>query len=193
MSKNISQYKLPEYFFKIAKFYSNDPVFLRRMIEKKTLVMMSLGFIDLDTRIEYEPELESFTEFNAITDIISDDKITNDKQFKDFYKECFDTVDGIDTFSVNKCYKAILKYFDVIAKYNEYMKNVVLEDYKKIQSEDYKQFNFIFVKYVKKLKKEFDPSIAADLRIMASENILSALQLARYYWLLKNGKLNGEQ
>ena len=193
MSKNISQYKLPEYFFKIAKFYSNDPVFLRRMIEKKTLVMMSLGFIDLDTRIEYEPELESFTEFNAITDIISDDKITNNKQFKDFYKECFDTVDGIDTFSVNKCYKAILKYFDVIAKYNEYMKNVVLEDYKKIQSEDYKQFNFIFVKYVKKLKKEFDPSIAADLRIMASENILSALQLARYYWLLKNGKLNGEQ
>ena len=193
MSKNISQYKLPEYFFKIAKFYSNDPVFLRRMIEKKTLVMMSLGFIDLDTRIEYEPELESFTEFNAITDIISDDKITNNKQFKDFYKECFDTVDGIDTFSVNKCYKAILKYFDVLAKYNEYMKNVVLEDYKKIQSEDYKQFNFIFVKYVKKLKKEFDPSIAADLRIMASENILSALQLARYYWLLKNGKLNGEQ
>ena len=193
MNKNISQYKLPEYFFKIAKFYSNDPVFLRRMIEKKTLVMMSLGFIDLDTRIEYEPELESFTEFNAITDIISDDKITNDKQFKDFYKECFDTVDGVDTFSVNKCYKAILKYFDVVAKYNEYMKNVVLEDYKKIQSEDYKQFNFIFVKYVKKLKKEFDPSIAADLRIMASENILSALQLARYYWLLKNGKLNGEQ
>ena len=193
MSKNISQYKLPEYFFKIAKFYSNDPVFLRRMIEKKTLVMMSLGFIDLDTRIEYEPELESFTEFNAITDIKSDDKITNDKQFKDFYKECFDTVDGIDTFSVNKCYKAILKYFDVLAKYNEYMKNVVLEDYKKIKSEDYKQFNFIFVKYVKKLKKEFDPSIAADLRIMASENILSALQLARYYWLLKNGKLNGEQ
>lgn len=193
MSKNISQYKLPEYFFKIAKFYSNDPVFLRRMIEKKTLVMMSLGFIDLDTRIEYEPELESFTEFNAITDIISDDKITNNKQFKDFYKECFDTVDGVDTFSVNKCYKAILKYFDVMAKYNEYMKNVVLEDYKKIQSEDYKQFNFIFVKYVKKLKKEFDPSIAADLRIMASENILSALQLARYYWLLKNGKLNGEQ
>ena len=156
MSKNISQYKLPEYFFKIAKFYSNDPVFLRRMIEKKTLVMMSLGFIDLDTRIEYEPELESFTEFNAITDIKTDDKITNDKQFKDFYKECFDTVDGIDTFSVNKCYKAILKYFDVLAKYNEYMKNVVLEDYKKIQSEDYKQFNFIFVKYVKKLKKEFD-------------------------------------
>ena len=193
MSKNISQYKLPEYFFKIAKFYSNDPVFLRRMIEKKTLVMMSLGFIDLDTRIEYEPELESFTEFNAITDIKTDDKITNDKQFKDFYKECFDTVDGIDTFSVNKCYKAILKYFDVMAKYNEYMKNVVLEDYKKIQSEDQKQFNFIFVKYVKKLKKEFDPSIAADLRIMASENILSALQLARYYWLLKNGKLNGEQ
>lgn len=193
MSKNISQYKLPEYFFKIAKFYSNDPVFLRRMIEKKTLVMMSLGFIDLDTRIEYEPELESFTEFNAITDIKTDDKITNDKQFKDFYKECFDTVDGIDTFSVNKCYKAILKYFDVVAKYNEYMKNVVLEDYKKIQSEDYKQFNFIFVKYVKKLKKEFDPSIAADLRIMANENILSALQLARYYWLLKNGKLNGEQ
>ena len=193
MSKNISQYKLPEYFFKIAKFYSNDPVFLRRMIEKKTLVMMSLGFIDLDTRIEYEPELESFTEFNAITDIKTDDKITNDKQFKDFYKECFDTVDGIDTFSVNKCYKAILKYFDVMAKYNKYMRDVVLEDYKKIQSEDYKQFNFIFVKYVKKLKKEFDPSIAADLRIMASENILSALQLERYYWLLKNGKLNGEQ
>lgn len=193
MNKNISQYKLPEYFFKIAKFYSNDPVFLRRMIEKKTLVMMSLGYIDLDTRIEYEPELESFTEFNAIPDIKSDDLITNNKQFKDFYKECFDTVDGIDTFSVNKCYKAILKYFDVRAKYNVYMRDVVLEDYKKIQSEDYKQFNFIFVKYVKKLKKEFDPSIAADLRIMASENILSALQLARYYWLLKNGKLNGEE
>ena len=73
------------------------------------------------------------------------------------------------------------------------MRDIVLADYKKIQSEDYKQFNFIFVKYVKKLKKEFDPSIAADLRIMASENILSALQLSRYYWLLKNGKLNGEQ
>lgn len=192
MNKNISQYKLPEYFFKIAKFYSNDPVFLRTMIEKKTLVMMSLGYIDLDTRIEYEPELESFTEFNAIPDIKSDDKITN-KKFKDFYKECFDTVDGIDTFSVNKCYKAILKYFDVRAKYNVYMRDIVLEDYKKIQSEDYKQFNFIFVKYVKKLKKEFDPSIAADLRIMASENILSALQLSRYNWLIKNGKLNGEE
>ena len=69
MNKNISQYKLPEYFFKIAKFYSNEPVFLRIMIEKKTLVMMSLGYIDLDTRIEYEPELESLTEFNAIPDI----------------------------------------------------------------------------------------------------------------------------
>lgn len=193
MNKNISQYKLPEYFFKIAKFYSNDPVFLRIMIEKKTLVMMSLGYIDLDTRIEYEPELESFTEFNAIQDIKSDDIITNNKKFKDFYKECFATVDGIDTFSVNKCYKAILKYFDVRAKYNEYMRDVVLADYKKIQSEDYKQFNFIFVKYVKKLKKEFDPSIAADLRFMASENILSALQLARYNWLIKHGKLNGEQ
>lgn len=193
MNKNISQYKLPEYFFKIAKFYSNDPVFLRTMIEKKTLVMMSLGYIDLDTRIEYEPELESFTEFNAIPDIKSDDTITNNKQFKDFYKECFDIVDGIDTFSVNKCYKAILKYFDVRAKYNEYMRDIVIADYKKIQSEDYKQFNFIFVKYIKKLKKEFDPSIAADLRFMASENILSALQLSRYYWLLKNGKLNGEQ
>lgn len=193
MNKTISQYKLPEYFFKIAKFYSNEPDFLRIMIEKKTLVMMSLGFIDLDTRIEYEPELESFTEFNAISEIKSDDKITNNKQFKDFYKECFDTVDGIDTFSVNKCYKAILKYFDVRAKYNEYMREIVLADYKKIQSEDYKQFNMIFIKYVKKLKKEFDPSIAADLRIMASENILSALQLGRYYWLLKNGKLNGEQ
>ena len=193
MNKTISQYKLPEYFFKIAKFYSNEPVFLRIMIEKKTLVIMSLGYIDLDTRIEYEPELESYTEFNAIPDFKSDDKITNNKQFKDFYKECFDTVDGIDTFSVNKCYKAILKYFDVRAKYNKYMRDVVLEDYKKIQSKDYKQFNFIFVKYVKKLKKEFYPSIAADLRIMASENILSALQLARYYWLLKNGKLNGEE
>lgn len=193
MSKNISQYKLPEYFFKIAKFYSNEPVFLRIMIEKKTLVMMSLGYIDLDTRIEYEPELESFTEFNAIPDIKSDDKITNNKQFKDFYKECFDTVDGIDTFSVNKCYKAILKYFDVRAKYNKYMRDIVLADYKKIQSEDYKQFNFIFVKYIKKLKKEFDPSIAADLRIMASENILSALQLGRYNWLIKHGKLNGEE
>lgn len=193
MNKNISQYKLPEYFFKIAKFYSNEPVFLRIMIEKKTLVMMSLGYIDLDTRIEYEPELESFTEFNAIPDIKSDDTITNNKKFKDFYKECFDTVDGIETFSVNKCYKAILKYFDVIAKYNKYMRDIVIADYKKIQSEDYKQFNFIFVKYVKKLKKEFDPSIAADLRFMASENILSALQLSRYNWLIKHGKLNGEQ
>lgn len=193
MNKNINQYKLPEYFFKIAKVYSNEPEFLRIMIENKSLVMMSLGYIDLETRIEYEPELEKFTEFNAIPDIISDDKITNNKQFKDFYKECFDTVDGIDTFSVNKCYKAILKYFDVRAKYDKYMRDVVLEDYKKIQSEDYKQFNFIFVKYVKKLKKEFDPCIAAHLRIMASGNILSALQLARYYWLLKNGKLNGEQ
>lgn len=123
MNKNISQYKLPEYFFKIAKFYSNDPVFLRIMIEKKTLVMMSLGYIDLDTRIEYEPELESFTEFNAIQDIKSDDTITNNKKFKDFYKECFDTVDGIDTFSVNKCYKAILKYFDVRSKYYWLLKN----------------------------------------------------------------------
>lgn len=123
MNKNISQYKLPEYFFKIAKFYSNDPVFLRIMIEKKTLVMMSLGYIDLDTRIEYEPELESFTEFNAIPDIKSDDTITNNKKFKDFYKECFDTVDGIDTFSVNKCYKAILKYFDVRSKYYWLLKN----------------------------------------------------------------------
>ena len=195
MSKNISQYKLPEYFFKIAMVYSNEPEFLRIMIENKTLVMMSLGYIELDTdtRIEYEPELEKFTEFNAIPDIKSDKKITNNKQFKDFYKECFDTVDDIETFSVNKCYKAILKYFDVRAKYNEYMRNIVLADYKKIQSEDYKQFNFIFVKYVKKLKKEFNPSIAADLRFMAGENILSALQLARYYWLLKNGKLNGEQ
>ena len=192
MNKNISQYKLPEYFFKIAKFYSNDPVFLRNMIEKKTLVMMSLGYIDLDTRIEYEPELESFTEFNVIPDIKSDDTITN-KKFKDFYKECFDTVDGIETFSVNKCYKAILKYFDVRAKYNKYMRDIVIADYKKIQSEDYKQFNFIFVKYVKKLKKEFNPSIAADLRFMASENILSALQLSRYNWLIKHGKLNGEQ
>ena len=193
MNKNINQYKLPEYFFKIAKVYSNEPEFLRIMIENKTLVMMSLGYIDLETRIEYEPELESFTEFNAIPDIKSDDKITNNKQFKDFYKECFDTVDGIDTFSVNKCYKAILKYFDVRAKYNEYIRDIVLADYKKIQSEDHKQFNMIFVKYVKKLKKEFDPSIAAHLRIMANGNILSALQLERYYWLLKNGKLNGEQ
>lgn len=193
MNKNINQYKLPEYFFKIAKVYSNEPEFLRIMIENKTLVMMSLGYIDLNTRITYEPELEQFTEFNAIPDIKSDVKITNNKQFKDFYKECFDTVDGIDTFSVNKCYKAILKYFDVIAKYNKYMRDIVLADYKKIQSEDHKQFNMIFVKYVKKLKKEFDSCIAAHLRIMASGNILSALQLARYYWLLKNGKLNGEQ
>lgn len=193
MNKSINQYKLPEYFYKIAKVYSNEPEFLRIMIENKTLVMMSLGYIDLETRIEYEPELESFTEFNVIPDIKSDDKITNNKQFKDFYKECFDTVDGIDTFSVNKCYKAILKYFDVIAKYNEYMRDIVLADYKKIQSEDHKQFNMIFVKYVKKLKKEFDPYIVAHLRIMASGNILSALQLERYYWLLKNGKLNGEQ
>ena len=193
MNKSINQYKLPEYFYKIAKVYSNEPEFLRIMIENKTLVMMSLGYIDLETRIEYEPELESFTEFNVIPDIKSDDKITNNKQFKDFYKECFDTVDGIDTFSVNKCYKAILKYFDVIAKYNEYMRDIVLADYKKIQSEDHKQFNMIFVKYVKKLKKEFDPYIVAHLRIMANGNILSALQLERYYWLLKNGKLNGEQ
>lgn len=193
MNKNINQYKLPEYFYKIAMVYSNESEFLRIMIENKSLVMMSLGYIDLETRIEYEPELESFTEFNAIPDIKSDDKITNNKNFKDFYKECFDTVDGIDTFSINKCYKAILKYFDVIAKYNKYMRDIVLANYKKIQSEDYKQFNMIFVKYVKKLKKEFDPSIAAHLRIMASGNILSALQLERYYWLLKNGKLNGEQ
>lgn len=193
MNKNINQYKLPEYFFKIAMVYSNEPEFLRIMIENKSLVMMSLGYIELETRIEYEPELEKFTEFNAIPDIKSDDKITNNKKFKDFYKECFDTVDGIDTFSVNKCYKAILKYFDVRAKYDKYMRDTVLADYKKIQSEDYKQFNFIFVKYVKKLKKEFDPCISAHLRIMANGNILSALQLARYYWLLKNGKLNGEQ
>ena len=193
MNKNINQYKLPEYFYKIAKVYSNEPEFLRIMIENKTLVMMSLGYIDLNTRITYEPELEQFTKYSAIPDIKSDDKITNNKNFKDFYKECFDTVDGIDTFSVNKCYKAILKYFDVVAKYNKYMIDIVLADYKKIQSEDHKQFNMIFVKYVKKLKKEFDPCIAAHLRIMASGNILSALQLARYYWLLKNGKLNGEQ
>lgn len=193
MNKNINQYKLPEYFYKIAKVYSNEPEFLRIMIENKTLVMMSLGYIDLNTRITYEPELEQFTKYSAIPDIKSDDKITNNKNFKDFYKECFDTVDGIDTFSVNKCYKAILKYFDVRTKYNEYMIDIVLADYKKIQSEDHKQFNMIFVKYVKKLKKEFDPCIAAHLRIMASGNILSALQLARYYWLLKNGKLNGEQ
>lgn len=193
MNKNINQYKLPEYFFKIAMVYSNEPEFLRIMIENKSLVMMSLGYIDLETRIEYKPELESFTEFNAIPDIKSDTKITNNPTFKEFYKECFDTVDGIDTFSVNKCYKAILKYFDVRAKYNEYMRDIVLADYKKIQSEDHKRFNMIFVKYVKKLKKEFDPCIVAHLRIMASGNILSALQLARYYWLLKNGKLNGEQ
>ena len=193
MNKSISQYKLPEYFFKIAMIYSNEPEFLRIMIENKTLVMMSLGYIELDTRIEYEPELEKFTEFNAIPDIKSDNKITNNKQFKDFYKECFDIVDNISTFSVDKCYKAILKYFDVRAKYNKYLKEVVLEDYKRIQSEDYKEFNTIFVKYVKKLKKEYDPCIAAHLRIMASENILSALQLTRYNWLLKNGKLNGEQ
>lgn len=193
MNKSISQYKLPEYFFKIAMVYSNEPEFLRIMIENKSLVMMSLGYIELDTRIEYEPELEKFTEFNAIPDIKSDNKITNNKQFKDFYKECFDTVDGIETFSVDKCYKAILKYFDVRAKYNKYLKEVVLEDYKRIQSEDYKEFNTIFVKYVKKLKKEYDPCIAAHLRIMASENLLSALQLSRYNWLIKHGKLNGEQ
>lgn len=193
MNKSISQYKLPEYFFKIAMVYSNEPEFLRIMIENKSLVMMSLGYIDLETRIEYEPELEKFTEFNAIPDIKSDDRITNVKQFKDFYKECFDIVDNISTFSVDKCYKAILKYFDVRAKYNKYLKEVVLEDYKRIQSEDYKEFNTIFVKYVKKLKKEYVPCIAAHLRIMANGNILSALQLARYYWLLKNGKLNGEQ
>ena len=193
MNKNINQYKLPEYFYKIAKVYSNEPEFLRIMIDNKTLVMMSLGYIDLNTRITYEPELEQFTKYSAIPDIKSDDKITNNKQFKDFYKECFDTVDGIDTFSVNKCYKAILKYFDIKDKYNKYMRDIVLADYKKIQSEDYKQFNMIFVKYVKKLKKEFDLCIAEHLRIMASENLLSALQLERYYWLLKNGKLNGEQ
>lgn len=193
MNKNINQYKLPEYFFKIAKVYSNEPEFLRIMIENKTLVMMSLGYIELETRIIYKPELEQFTKYSAIPDIKSDDKITNNKQFKDFYKECFDTVDGIDTFSVNKCYKAILKYFDIIDKYIKYIRDIVLVDYKKVQSEDYKQFNMIFVKYVKKLKKEFDPCIVAHLRIMANENLLSALQLERYYWLLKNGKLNGEQ
>ena len=193
MNKNINQYKLPEYFYKIAMVYSNESEFLRIMIENKSLVMMSLGYIDLNTRITYEPELEQFTKYSTIPDIKSDDKITNNKKFKDFYKECFDTVDGIDTFSVNKCYKAILKYFDVMDKYCKYIKDLVLADYKKIQSEDHKQFNMIFVKYVKKLKKEFDPSIAAHLRIMANGNILSALQLERYYWLLKNGKLNGEQ
>ena len=193
MNKNINQYKLPEYFFKIAKVYSNEPEFLRIMIENKTLVMMSLGYIELETRIIYKPELEQFTKYSAIPDIKSDDKITNNKQFKDFYKECFDTVDGIDTFSVNKCYKAILKYFDIIDKFIKYIRDIVLVDYKKVQSEDYKQFNMIFVKYVKKLKKEFDPCIVAHLRIMANENLLSALQLERYYWLLKNGKLNGEQ
>ena len=193
MNKNINQYKLPEYFFKIAKVYSNEPEFLRIMIENKTLVMMSLGYIELETRIIYKPGLEQFTKYSAIPDIKSDDKITNNKQFKDFYKECFDTVDGIDTFSVNKCYKAILKYFDIIDKYIKYIRDIVLVDYKKVQSEDYKEFNMIFVKYVKKLKKEFDPCIVAHLRIMANENLLSALQLERYYWLLKNGKLNGEQ
>ena len=193
MSKNISQYKLPEYFFKIAMVYSNEPEFLRIMIENKTLVMTSLGYIDLETRIEYEPKLEKFTKYSAIPDIKSDTKITNDPTFKEFYKECFDTIDGIDTFSVNKCYKAILKYFDVRAKYNKYMRDIVLAFYKKIQSEDYKEFNTIFIKYVNKLKKEFDPSIAADLRIMANENILSALQLGRYYWLIKHGKLTGEE
>lgn len=193
MNKNISQYKLPEYFFKIAKFYSNEPVFLRIMIEKKTLVMMSLGYIDLDTRIEYEPELESFTEFNAIPDFKSDNKITNNKQFKDFYKECFDIVDGIDTFSSDKCYKAILKYFNIRDKYKKIIRDLVKEDFIRLKEKDYKLFNMIFVKYVKKLKKEFDPSIAADLRIMASENLLSALQLSRYNWLINHGKLNGEQ
>ena len=193
MNKNINQYKLPEYFFKIAKVYSNEPEFLRIMIENKTLVMMSLGYIELETRIIYEPKLEQFTKYSAIPDIKSDNKITNNKQFKDFYKECFDTVDGIDTFSVNKCYKAILKYFDVMDKYCKYIKDLVIEDFKKWKSEDHKQFNMIFVKYVKKLKKEFDPCIAAHLRIMASENLLSALQLGRYYWLIKNGKLNGEE
>ena len=191
--KIINQYNLPEYFYKIAKVYSNEPEFLRIMIENKSLVMMSLGYIDLETRIEYEPELEKLTEFNAIPDIKSDNNITNNKKFKEFYKECFDTVDGIDTFSEAKCYKAILKYFDVRANYNIYLRDIVLEDYKKIQSEDYKLFNMIFVHYVKKLKKEFDPCIAAHLRIMAAENILSALQLGRYYWLSRNGKLNGEQ
>lgn len=193
MNKNINQYKLPEYFYKIAMVYSNEPEFLRIMIENKTLVMMSLGYIELETRIEYEPKLEEFSKYSTIPDIKSDDKITNNKNFKNFYKECFDTVDGIDTFSVNKCYQAILKYFDIIDKYCKYIKDLVLVDYKKSKSEDHKLFNMIFVKYVKKLKKEFDPCIVAHLRIMASGNILSALQLGRYYWLLKNGKLNGEQ
>lgn len=179
--KTINQYNLPEYFYKIAKYKSNDEVFLRIMIEGKKLVML------------YRKELDKYTKYNVICDFESDTKITNDPMFKEFYKECFDTVDGIDTFSEAKCYNAIIKYFDIKDKYYKLIRDKLAEDFKKWKSEDYKQFNMIFVKYVKKLKKEFDPCIAAHLRIMASENLLSALQLSRYNWLIKHGKLNGEQ
>lgn len=188
--KTINQYKLPEYFYKIAKYKSKDEEFLRIMIEDKSLVMMSRGFIDLETRIKYDPELEKYTSNSVINDFESSTKITNDKKFKEFYKECFDTVDDIDTFSETKCYKAILKYFNVRDKYEKMIKHNVEEDY--LKTEDYKQFNMIFVKYVKRLKKGFDPCIAAHLRIMANSNILSALQLARYNVLLKNGLITGD-
>lgn len=191
--KTINQYNLPEYFYKIAKYKSNDEEFLRIMIENKSLVMMSRGFIDLETLLKYDPELEQYTKYSVIPEIESSTKITNDKKFKEFYKECFDTIDDIETFSEAKCYKAILKYFNIRDKYEKMIKDYVEEDYRKQKSEDYKQFNMIFVKYIKRLKKGFDPCIAAHLRIMANSNILSALQLGRYYWLIKHGKLNGEE
>lgn len=191
--KTINQYNLPEYFYKIAKYKSNDEVFLRIMIESRKLVMMSTGFIDIDTHIKYDPDLEPFDTYSLINDFNSSTKITNDKKFKEFYKECFDTVDGIDTFSSDKCYKAILKYFNIRDKYKKMIRDLDKEDFIRLKDKDYKLFNMIFVKHVKKLKKEYDPCIAEHLRIMASENLLSALQLARYYWLLKNGKLNGEE
>lgn len=191
--KTINQYNLPEYFYKIAKYKSNYKVFLRIMIENKNLVMMSTGYIDLDTHIQYVPDLEPYTEYSVVNDFKSDTKITNDKTFKEFYKECFDTVDGIDTFSSYKCYKAILKYFNVRDKYKKMIRDRVKEDFIRLKEKDYKLFNTIFVKYVKKLKKEFDPCIAEHLRTIASENLLSALQLSRYNWLIKHGKLNGEQ
>lgn len=191
--KTVNQYNLPEYFFKIAKYKSNNEVFLRIMIEGKKLVMMSTGFIDIDTHIKYDPELEPFDTYSVINDFKSSSSITNDKKFKEFYKECFDTVDDIDTFSSDKCYKAILKYFNIRDKYKKMIRDLDKEDFIRLKDKDYKLFNMIFVKHVKKLKKEFDPCIAEHLRIMASENLLSALQLTRYNWLIKHGKLNGEQ
>lgn len=190
--KTINQYKLPEYFYKIAKYKSNDEEFLRIMIENKNLVMMSRGFVDLETRLNYDPQLEPYKKYSVIPEIESSTNITNNINFNEFYNECFDIVDDILTFSETKCYKAILKYFNIIDKYEKMIKDLVEEDYRKKKSEDYKLFNMIFVKYVKRLKKGFDPCIATHLRIMANSNILSALQLARYNVLLKNGLITGD-